>query len=111
MRDEVVKRGADFVVVVLTIGNQVNPDPGVRAGFAKTLGVKDLLYSDRRVERFCQNHGIPVLILAPRFQEYATRHHVFLHGFKDKLGEGHWNQHGHRLAGQTMAKWLCPLLH
>jgi len=111
MRDEVVQRGAQFVIVVLTIGRQVNPDPAVRAQFAKALGVKDLFYSDHRVERFCQSHGIPVLILAPYFQEYATQHHVFLHGFKDKLGEGHWNQRGHRLAGQTMAKWLCPLLH
>ena len=111
MRDEVVQRGAQFVVVILTIGRQVHPDKAVRTEFAKTLGVKDLFYSDRRVESFCQSHGIPVLILAPRFQEYATRQQVFVHGFKDKLGEGHWNQHGHRLAGQTMAKWLCPLIH
>ena len=111
MQDEIHQKGAQFVIVVLTNGIQVHPDVTVRTAFVRNLKLKELFYPDHRVERFCQSHGIPVLLLAPLFQEYATRHHVFLHGFGDKLGEGHWNQRGHRLAGQTIAKWPCPLLH
>jgi hypothetical protein len=111
MRDEVAARGAKLFVVVLTIGAQVLPDPQVRDGFARSLGLKDLLYADRRLETFCQQHGIPVLLLVPHFQEYATAHRVFLHGFKDSLGVGHWNQQGHRLAGDLIAQWLCGQLH
>jgi hypothetical protein len=111
MRDEVAARGAKFFVVVLTIGAQVLPDPQVRDGFARSLGLKDLLYADRRLETFCQQRGIPVLLLVPHFQEYATAHRVFLHGFKDSLGVGHWNQQGHRLAGDLIAQWLCGQLH
>jgi hypothetical protein len=111
MRDEIAQKRAHFVVVVLTNGVQVNPDVAVRKAFARSLGVKDLFYPDRRVERFCQSHGIPVLLLGPYFQKYATQHHVFFHGFGDNLGTGHWNQNGHRLAGQIIAKWLCPQLN
>jgi len=107
MRDEVAARGARFYVVVLTSGAQVHPDPANRAVFAKSLGVPDLFYADRRLETFCQKEGIPILLLAPAFQEYATVHQVYLHGFKGNLGGGHWNQQGHRLAGDMIARWLC----
>jgi hypothetical protein len=111
MRDEVVSRGAKFYVVVLSTGAQVNPDPAARAAFARSLGVKDLFYSDHRLEKFCQQQGIPILLLAPTFQQYATAHHVYLHGFKGNLGDGHWNQNGHRLAGDLIARWLCGQFH
>jgi hypothetical protein len=111
MRDEVDRKGARFVVVVLSNSNQVHPDVAARAGFAKILGVNSLFYPDRRVEKFCESHDIPVLLLAPLFQDYATKHQVFLHGFEKTLGDGHWNQHGHQLAGQTIAEWLCHQLH
>jgi hypothetical protein len=111
MRDEVAARGAKFYVVVLSTGAQVDPDPAKRAMFAKSLGVPDLFYADHRLENFCQQEGIPILLLAPAFQKYATAHHVYLHGFKGNLGGGHWNQNGHRLAGEMIAKWLCGQLH
>jgi hypothetical protein len=111
MRDEVAARGARFFVVVLSTGAQVDPDPAARAAFAQGLGVKDLFYPDRRLEKFCHQEGIPILLLAPAFQEYATAHHVYLHGFKDNLGGGHWNQNGHRLAGDMIAQWLCGQFH
>ncbi len=115
MRDEIAQKGAKFYVVVLTNSHQVHPDVSVREELARSIGGKDLFYPDRRVEKFCQKHGIPVLLLGPDFQEYATRHKVFLHGFahvlRNNLGTGHWNQNGHRLAGQTIADWLCPQLN
>ena len=108
LRDEVVRIGARFFVVVLTNDIQVQPNPAVRNEFASKMGVADLFYPDRRVEDICRRAGIPVLLLAPELQEYATRHQIFLHGFKDGLGFGHWNRDGHRLAGEMLARWLCP---
>ena len=110
MRDEVAQHGARFFIVTLTNGIQVEPDAAKRMAFAKSLGVNDLFYPERRLNSFCQSHHIPILLLGPPFQEYATQHHIFLHGFGKSLGIGHWNQNGHRLAGQTIAKWLCPQL-
>ena len=107
MRDEVAAHGAKFFVVVLTNGVQVHPDPLNRENYARWIGVPDLLYPDRRLAEFCRREGIPILLLAPAFQEYATKHQVFLHGFGNSLGTGHWNQAGHRLAGKMLAEWLC----
>ncbi len=111
MRDEVAAKGAKFFVVVLTNGFQVHPDPQARDNFARRLGIQDLLYPDRRLEKFCQQQGIPILLLTPAFQEYATTHQVFLHWHGDNFGGGHWNQTGHRLAGDLLAKWLCGQLN
>ncbi len=47
------------------------------------------------------------MLLAPAFQAYATEQQVFMHGFGDSLGGGHWNRTGHRLAGEMLAEWLC----
>jgi hypothetical protein len=114
MREEVAQHGARLFVVVLTNGPQVHPEAAVRQKLADWPGVQDPFYPDRRLGRFCESHGIPVLLLAPHFQEYADRNQVFLHGFRqafrDTLGTGHWNQLGHSLAGQTIARWLCPQL-
>jgi hypothetical protein len=110
MRDEVVQKGALFFVMVLSDPIQVNPNPAKRLAYARALGVRDLFYPDHRLEGFCQSHHIPVLLLAPSFQKYATQHKVYLHGFGKTLGKGHWNQNGHRLAGDTIARWLCPQL-
>lgn len=107
MRDEVTKKGAQFYVVVLTNGVQVDPDVKRRASYAKFLGVNDLFYPDNRLQKFCQEHHIPILLLGPSFRDHAVQHKVFLHGFGSTLGTGHWNQNGHRLAGKTIAKWLC----
>jgi hypothetical protein len=110
MRDEVVQKGAQFFVVTLTEGIQVDPNVPTRVAFAKSLGISDLFYPDHRLANFCQSHRIPILLLGPPFQEYATQHKVYLHGFGKNPGRGHWNQNGHRLAGQTISKWLCPQL-
>jgi hypothetical protein len=115
MRDEIAQRGAKFYVVVLSNAIQVHPDPNVRTEFSYRLGVEDLFYPDRRLEDFCRRADIPVLLLAPPFQAYATTRKVYFHGFKstlkNTLGSGHWNQNSHRLAGEMLAKWLCSQIY
>lgn len=107
MDNEVRGRGASFLVVTLSNGIQAHPDPAVRRAYAERIGVPDLYYPERRIGAFCDRHGIPVLSLAPDFQQYAERHKVYLHGFGENLGAGHWNQDGHRLAGRLIAQAIC----
>jgi hypothetical protein len=72
-------------------------------------GINDLLYPDRRIKLLGKKENIEILLLAPIFQEYAQRKHVFLHGAinSDPTGLGHWNINGHKLAGEIIAKYLC----
>ena len=108
MHREVQSRGAHLVVATLTNGIQVHPQLAARDRFARSLGVTDLGYADRRIQRLSQRLGIPCVVLARPLGEYAARHNVFLHGFENATwGEGHWNATGHRVAGRILADYLA----
>jgi hypothetical protein len=93
----------------VTLSNpiQVHPDAGARAAFQSRLGVGDLFYPERRFKALGERHGFQVFNLAPAFQLHAERNRVFLHGFGEQLGNGHWNEAGHALAGELIAAELC----
>jgi hypothetical protein len=110
MNAEVREHGARFYVATLSNGIQVYPDPQARRAFAERLGVEDLFYPERRFRALGEREGFPVLNLAPELQLYADEHKVFLHGFGRELGNGHWNEGGHRVAGETLAQNLCEWL-
>jgi len=108
MRDEVAEKGADFLVVTLSTSIQVHPDSSVRKQFMISLGIDHLFYPDFRIKALGEREGISVLNLAPSLQAYAQEHQIFLHGFENAtMGYGHWNENGHRLAGQIMAQKIC----
>lgn len=107
----VTAHGALFLPVTLGTGIQEWPDPAARRRFAKSLGVDDLSYPDRRIAALGEREGFPVLSLAGPLGEYAQKHRAFLHGFDNTpKGFGHWNALGHRLAGELIAQRLCAML-
>ena len=99
---------ARFLLFTVPYAIQVHPDAKLRAALAAKLGVDDLLYPDRRLERFGQANGIDVLPLAPVMQRIAEERKVYFHGFSATgLGRGHWNADGHRAAAELIAHRLC----
>ena len=110
-RDETVRHGAMFLAVTEETGIQAWPDPVVREGFQKHLGVSDLFYPDERIAALGQREGFAVLTLAQPLQAYAESHHVFLHGFPNTpKGFGHWNELGHAQAGRLIADRLSAMI-
>lgn len=108
MRDEVRGRGARFLLLTLSTGIQVHPDPAVRERFASVLGVQGLDYPDERLRRFAQDEGIEILTLLPPLRRHAEAIGACLHGAGHSLDcHGHWNALGHRVAGDELARWLC----
>lgn len=107
MRGEVGSHGARFLVVTLSNGIQVYPDPHVRQSFLKRVDVSDLFYPDKRIRTVGERESIAVITLAPEMQAYADQNKAFLHGFPGNMGYGHWNQLGHRVASELIAKELC----
>jgi hypothetical protein len=73
----------------------------------KRLGVDTLFYPDLRLKAFGDRNGFEVINLAPALQHYADENKVYLHGFGKQLGNGHWNELGHRVAGEMIAEKLC----
>jgi len=111
MRDEVRAKGAKFLVVTGSMGIQVDPDTAARQEYMNRLGVQTLFYPDQRIKALGEKEGFDVLGLAPLLEDYATRNKVFLHGDGDAKGKGHWNEIGHRLAGELIAQELCKQIH
>ena len=105
---ETQEHNAIFVLAILPTSRQVYPDALKRKIFQKQLGVEDLFYLDRRIQAYGEKEGFPVITLAERLQRIATEKGIFLHGFKNTaMGTGHWNETGHRFAGELLVKDLC----
>jgi hypothetical protein len=108
MRDEVRSRGAAFQVVVLATRPEVMPDPAKRQELLGRLRVKDFSYADRRLREFGASKQIAVTTLGSALGAYAAGRGVYLNGFGERnWGMGHWNETGHRLAGEAIAADLC----
>jgi hypothetical protein len=108
MAQEVKKNEADFLVVTLTTGLQVYPDRRKREEMMHQLNIADIFYPDEKIQALGEKENFEVLSLAAPFQSYADERHVFLHGFTNTaLGSGHWNEAGHALAGNLIARRLC----
>jgi len=111
MRDEVREHDARFLLMTLSNAIQVNPDAALRTAYAERTGAVDLFAPDRRLARFAEAAGIPVLTLAPTLRAWAEQNDTCVHGFEAPwICQGHWNVHGHRVAGEALATRLCEEL-
>lgn len=109
MNAEVHAHGAQFLVVTLSNGIQVTPNPQTRSAFLRAIGATDIFYPDNRIREFCRREQIPMVALAPDLQKYAETNNTYLHGFGDNLGNGHWNVTGHQVAGELAASQICRM--
>jgi hypothetical protein len=108
LRDEAKAHNAKMWIVTLATRPQVVPDAAKRAELMRQLGVSDLFYADKRISEFGEREGIEVTNLAPSMSAYAQANQIYLNGFNSRnLGAGHWNETGHRLAGEAIADALC----
>ncbi len=111
MARETAAHHVALLVVTLANPPQIYPDPTVRGYYSKTYHSTDIFYPDQRIKALGEREGFEVLNLAAPMQAYADEHHVFMAGFKStKLGVGHWNAEGHRVAGELIAQKICEML-
>jgi hypothetical protein len=80
----------------------------VRHELQTALGVEDLFYAERRLQKLAGERGFRAIALAPEMQKRAEAERVYFHGFANVgMGLGHWNENGHRAAGDIIARELC----
>jgi hypothetical protein len=108
IREESRSRGARFILATLSNGIQVLPNPQKRESLVRQLQLRDLFYPDTRLHHLADREGFEVITLAQALQQHAETHQEILHGFDNAvMGFGHWNERGHQVAGQHLARYFC----
>jgi len=108
MNEYLRRRGVPLVVVTTPFAIQVHPDRRVREAEQAKLGIPDLFYPDRRLEASARKRGIAVIPLTYEMQRLAESGRIYFHGFPNtRMGIGHWNEDGHRVAAEIIAGHLC----
>jgi lysophospholipase L1-like esterase len=108
MNQEVKAKKADFMVLIVSTGLQVYPDPMARQSYMKQFGIKDFSYPNQRIKSLGDSLNITTLDTVPRLREYAEKNKTCVHGFPNALPcEGHWNSQGHEQVAQLIAQDLC----
>ncbi len=104
LQRQVRATGARLVIAVLCTRDQIYPEwwqEIVAAHPAMRARQWDLDAPERRMESWCQEHGVPCVSLAPAFRAAAGVSPP-LHFHHD----GHWTAAGHRLAAVELADFL-----
>ncbi|MEG3974949.1 SGNH/GDSL hydrolase family protein [Microcoleus sp. herbarium8] len=111
IRNEVVQKNADFLLVTIGDPIQVERDAQRRKNYMRKNKIQDLFYPDKRLEKLGAREGFRVLNLAEQFQGYTEKFQVCAHGFENSVPcGGHWNELGHRLASILITRNLCEHL-
>ncbi len=108
MAKEVHESGAEFRMMAVSSPQQVHPDVSEREEFRKVLGMPNLFYAEERLAKIADKEGFAFLSLPQPMADYAAKNNVFLHGFPNAITwGGHWNENGHRVAGELLAADYC----
>jgi hypothetical protein len=87
---------------------EVHPDVSWRERLQAKYGVPDLAYPDRRIVASARQNGMHAVMLAPHMKALSAATGTYLYGFENRrLGFGHWNELGHRVAADIIASSLC----
>jgi hypothetical protein len=106
-KQEAARHHAELWLFTLDMPQQVDPDPSARTAFMRSLGIGDLFISDHLFAEFAARQGIPHGELAPPLLALAEQQKIALHGFAGTpRNSGHWNEAGHRAAGELLARQL-----
>jgi hypothetical protein len=107
LREEVKAGGGELIVASLSTPEQTWPDRAARQTAFERAGLRPFA-REERLSGVLEPLGVPYLPLAEELQQRADRQGITIHGFSgQQLGYGHWNQAGHRLAAEVLARRLC----
>lgn len=109
MHDEVVAKNADFVVMNVSDSYQVVPNPQWAKDFMGQYSIpNDLLYPERRIKEFAEREKIALFSTIRPLKVTAEKINQCVHGFPNALPcGGHWNDIGHRVAGESLSEFIC----
>lgn len=108
MIKEVREHGAEFRMMAVSSPQQVHPDVKERQAFMAELKIDTLFYVEERLAKLAEKERFPLFSTSQPLAEYTEKNNVYVHGFKNAIPwGGHWNELGHKLAGEWLAADYC----
>lgn len=104
MRKLCNERNIPFVAVIQGSSQQICP--AAREHFQKHASDLDVDYPEKRLAAFFATNNITYFSMAGPFFEHHKKTGEHLHGFRNMLGRGHWNEKGHELVAQLIHQFL-----
>ena len=105
---EIKNKKKEFILVTLSTPIQVYPDNDKIEKFKKENNIDDIFYPENRLDKFSQKNSIKFIQIAKKMREIALEKSIFFHGFNNtKMGTGHWNESGHKLASKLISEQIC----
>ena len=102
------RHGARVAVIPVPFAMEAHPDAASRERLQAKYAVPDLAYPDRRIAAFAREQGMQAILLAPQMKAVAAATGAHLYGYENRiLGLGHWNELGHRVVADIVARALC----
>lgn len=108
MNDEVKQKGAKLVVGLIGTPEQVHKEENLRIAYQQQHQITDLYYPNKRIKALADKAGFTIVDFTETFANYAKQNQECLHGFTPAANcGGHWNQIGHKIAGNMLSQQLC----
>jgi lysophospholipase L1-like esterase len=108
---ETETKGADFMAFTIGTTLQAHPEKFRREDYRSVYQIENLFYPGDRIKAVGNREGFPVYNLERDFQAYVDETQECLHGFTNEYCGGHWNDKGHRLAGEILAENVCEVIN
>ena len=99
-RGEIVDFEKDYVLN--------GPDYSLR----ENNNISNIFYPEDRLENFGKDNNIPIISISRYMSNYNWSKKIGVtkfHGFGDNLGTGHWNENGHKFAGEIVGQKICEI--
>ena len=74
--------------------------------------ISNIFYPEDRLENFGKDNNIPIISISRHMSNYNWSKKFGVtkfHGFGDNLGTGHWNENGHKFAGEIVGQKICEI--
>lgn len=95
-----------LLVLTLPLKEQVTLDRELYQEALESSGEPSLFAPEQRINELGQHLGFEVFNLGPPMQEIAWQENIWVLGTGNYLGDGHWNEQGHKIAAQLTAPVL-----
>ena len=79
---------------------------------AKSNNISNIFYPEDRLENFGEQNNISIISISRHMSDLNWSKNNELtkfHGFNESLGSGHWNEDGHKFAGEIIGKNICQI--